>query len=213
MAPRSTARLMKSSPLKTAPLNAPKTLPRATLRWSIAKPVTSESLSMSAMSDRRTALFLRFVYEGQDLAHVRFPAHVRRDAQHRRNAADGTADDRRDIPAGRGEAVGFLGRMGFVEHHDDHIARVVHREHTGEARDVDRLAIMAVDHLLRRAGLAADAIARRIGLLARALHHNQPKQGAHAVAGVLGEDAPALWKRVIGTALQNRGRVIDAAVE
>ena len=52
---------MKSSPLNTAPLKAPNTLPRATLRWSIAKPVTSESLSMSAMSDKRTGQSYSFV--------------------------------------------------------------------------------------------------------------------------------------------------------
>ena len=38
------------TPLNTAPLNAPKTLPFATFLWSMAKPVTSKSLSTPARS-------------------------------------------------------------------------------------------------------------------------------------------------------------------
>ena len=38
--PSDTASGMKSSPLKRAPRNAPNTVPGATLRWSMAKPVT-----------------------------------------------------------------------------------------------------------------------------------------------------------------------------
>ena len=134
-------------------------------------------------------------------------------AEHRRDAADGAADDRRDVPAGRRESVGVLGGVGFVEHYDDHIARVIHREHTCEARDVDRLAIVAVDQLLRGAGLAADAIAGRIGLLASPLHHHEAQERAHLVARVFGEHPAAGAERVVRAALQDRRRMIDAAVE
>src|SRR4029079_3793245 len=213
-APRLTASPMKSSPSNTAPLNAPKTLPRATLRWSIAKPVTSESESMSARSRRRTeSLLLRFVNEGQNLAHIGFAAHVRGDDEHRRDPADGAADHRRDVPPGRGETVRVLGRLGLVEHDDDHIARVIHREHTREARDVDGLAVAAVDQLLRGAGLATDTVAGRIGFAAGALHHHQAEDGAHPVARVLAEHAAPRGQRMVPTALEDRRRIIDAAVE
>ena len=64
------------------------------------------------------------------------------------------------------------------------------------------LAIVAVDELLRGAGLAADAVAGRIGLLAGALHHDEPKQRAHPVARILAEDPPAGRERMVGPILR-----------
>ena len=84
-----TASAMKSSPLKTLPRNAPNTLPRATLRWSIAKPVTSESLVdvREVAQLHRPAYFLVFVNEGQHLGHVGLAVHVR--ARRRASARSG----------------------------------------------------------------------------------------------------------------------------
>src|SRR4029079_10439316 len=154
---------MKSSPLKRLPRKAPKMLPRATSRWSMAKPVTSESFAMPASSPRVTGSFL-LVHEGQSFRHVGLAALVGSHAEHRCDPADGARYDGRHVPAGRREAVGILGCLRFVEHDDDHIARVVHREHTGETRDVDGLAIPAIDQLLGRTGLAADPVTGRVGL-------------------------------------------------
>ncbi len=151
--------------------------------------------------------------EGQDLAHVGLAIHIGLHAQHRCDAADCSAHHRRDVPAGRRESVGVLGCLGFVEHRDDHITRFVHREHTREARDVDRLAIAAVDQLLSGACLAADTVAGRIGLLAGALHYDQAQQAAHPIARILAEDALARRQRVVRPDLEQGRGMIDAAVE
>src|SRR6185436_1953048 len=190
-APRVTASGMKSSPSNTAPLNAPKTLPGATLRWSMAKPVTSASLSTPESSRRPTNLVFRFVEEGQHLGHVRLAPFVRTDAEHRRDSADRAADHRRDVPAGGVEAVGVGSGLGVVEHGDDHIARFVHRENAGERRYHLRRGIMAADQFLRGAGLAAGAVAGSVGLLAGALSHYQAKQCPHLVAGLFGKHPAA----------------------
>src|SRR5687767_3571061 len=124
---------MKSSPLKRVPRNAPNTLPGATLRWSSAKPVTSESQMLSAISPRFIRSMFRFVVNvGQYLGEIRLAAHVGPDTEHRRDPADGLRHHRRDVPAGGAESEGFGGGLGLVEHDDDHIARLVHRENAGE---------------------------------------------------------------------------------
>src|ERR1700684_1389397 len=70
-APALTAEGMKSSPLNIVPRNAPKTVPGAILRWSIAKPVTRESESIPARSRRRIdSLLLVLLDVGQHLGHV-----------------------------------------------------------------------------------------------------------------------------------------------
>src|SRR3954466_2999898 len=121
---------MKSSPSNTAPLNAPNMLPRATLRWSMAKPVTSESESTSARSRNRTELLLlRFVNEGQNLRHVGLAGLVRMNAEHGSDPAHRLAECRADVPRRGIEAVSFCRRFGIVQHHHHHITRLVHREH------------------------------------------------------------------------------------
>ena len=55
IAPALTAAGMKSSPLTTVPRNAPNTVPGATLRWSIAKPVTWASAPVPASSPAAAA--------------------------------------------------------------------------------------------------------------------------------------------------------------
>src|SRR6186713_2129908 len=106
----------------------------------MAKPVTSESLWMPASSPRFTGLFL-LVNERQDLVHVRLDFLVRPDVQHRRNPADYRLHHRRRIPACRVEAERLRNLLWLVEHDDHYIARLFHREHRRERRDVDGLAI------------------------------------------------------------------------
>ena len=206
---------MKSSPLKRLPRKAPKTLPGATLRWSMAKPVTSESLvDAGEFAQVHGINSLPRERKGSTSAMFGSRLLVGPDAEHRRDPADG-----RSTPPARRSSRRCVkpkvsgGGLGLVEHHDHHIARLVHREHAGEARDVDRLAIAAADHLLGGAGLAADPIAGRIGLLAGALGHDQAQQRPHLVAGFLGEDAVPGADRMVAVDLEHRRRAIDAAVE
>src|SRR5688572_22793163 len=200
-APLPTAAGTKSSPLNTLPRNAPKTLPGATLRWSIAKPVTCESLSIPARSPRRTGLVLRFfVNVGKHLCHVRLALLVWAHAQHRRDPADSSRDYRRDVPAGSPEPECFSGGLGLVEHDDDHIAGFVHRENAREAGHHQRSVVI----FFRAAGLAADAIARSIGFPAGALGHHQAKQRAHLVTGLLAEHPMTPGRGAVTVNLQKR---------
>ena len=167
-APLASAASMKSSPLKRLPRNAPKTLPRTTLRWSMAKPVTAESLSMPGEVAQTHADHFFSRTKGSTSAMLGSRLLVGPNAEHRRDPADRLRHHGRDIPAGVAEAKSLGGRLGFVEHDDDHIARLVHRENTGEVV-ITRWWNTAADDLVGGAGLAADAIAWRVGLAAGAL--------------------------------------------
>src|SRR6185312_10761617 len=78
---------------------------------------------------------------------------------------------------------------------------------------VDRLAISAINQLLRGPCLAADPISRRVRLPSGAFHDDEAKQPAHPVAGIFAEHALARRQRVTRTYLQEGRRMIDASIE
>ena len=122
-------------------------------------------------------------------------------------------DDRSDVPAGGMEAEGFGGRFGIVEHRDDHIAGVVHRENAREGGDHGGAGIAAADDLLGGSGLAADPVARSVGLLAGAVGDDQPKQRPHLQARLLAEHPAALRDGMAAIVFDQGRRPPDAAVE
>src|SRR4051812_41688843 len=133
IAPAPTAARMKSSPLTWVPWKAPNTVPGATLRWSIAKPVTRESDSTPASSRRRMGSMLFFAVDvRQHLGHVGVAAGIGGDAEHRADPADHPRHDGRDVPR-RGMESERLGQaLGVVEHGNHYVTRLIHREHAGE---------------------------------------------------------------------------------
>ena len=109
---------------------------------------------------------------------------ARLDAEQRRDARDDGAADRRRVPARGGVAVGLRDRLRLVEHDQHEVARLVGRQHRGEAGQQLGLGVAAVDHLLRGAGLAADIVAVDVGLAGGALLGVEPHQVAHLLAGL-----------------------------
>ena len=109
IAPAATAAGMKSSPLTRAPWKAPKTVPGATLRWSIAKPVTCAS--PSPPRQRADASVSAHSFIPSRLRGVARPAACRSVTSMSRLssgitpssgpiARDHAADDRRGVPGG-----------------------------------------------------------------------------------------------------------------
>src|SRR4051794_852128 len=180
-APAPTASGMKSSPLNRVPRKAPNTVPGATLRWSIAKPVTRESDSPPARSRRRIGSMLFFAVDvGEHLGHVGVASGIGRHAQHGADSGDDARHHRRDVPRRSVESIGLGQALGVVEHGDHHITRLVHREHAGEGGNDGGTGIVPARELFGGAGLAADPIAGGVGLLSGAVGDDQPEKRAHA---------------------------------
>ena len=89
-APATTASGMKSSPLNRAPRNAPNTVPGATLRWSIAKPVTGavSPLPVSAPSFISRCRGSPAATQRHQIGDVDVAARVGHDAEQRPGALD-----------------------------------------------------------------------------------------------------------------------------
>ncbi len=193
---RSTAAGMKSSPLNSAPLKAPNTVPGATLRWSIAKPVTWASDAARRIEPRRGGERAELhsvppavADQRREVREVDVAAVVGHDSEHRSDPRDHPPDDRRRVPRGGALVRGGGVRLGIVEHGDDHVARLVHREGRGESRHQRVMVIAAGIGLFGTAGLAADTVARRVGLAPRAVDHDHSQQLADARAGARLEHA------------------------
>src|SRR5205823_5743373 len=60
----------------------------------------------------------------------------RSDPQHRRYALDDPGRGRHGIPAGGRKAIGFRRCLRLVEHHEDRVLRIVHREGADERGEV-----------------------------------------------------------------------------
>src|SRR5690606_27474890 len=80
--------------------------------------------------------------------------------------------------------------LGLVEHDDDDVARLVHREGGGEGGDQRSAVVAAGAGLFRAAGLAADAETRRIGVAAGAVERDHPQHLVHPRTGA-GLEHPA----------------------
>src|ERR1700741_4000890 len=91
-----------------------------------------------------------------------------RHAQDRRNAGYHASGERSCGIARQREAEGLLRPVRLVEHHEDEIAWVVHREYRAKrGYQLVLVAVAAETGLLRRARLAAHVVTRHVGLLAR----------------------------------------------
>src|SRR3546814_12741490 len=115
--------------------------PPSTTRTAPLFPYTTLFRSPDPRAARRAASvrFLASAQQREEFGDVDVAAFVGEDAEHRTRA-------RHDLAHhwGRGPARGALARtigvaLGLVDHHEDDIARIVHREGRGEGRD-ERMA-------------------------------------------------------------------------
>ena len=111
---------------------APNTVPGATLRWSMAKPVTGIAYSLPVSAPGASSVLRLVRTKGRTSARLtsRLSSGMTPSSGPVRLTI--LRDDRRGVPGGGVEAEGFGGGLGGVDHDQHHIARLVHRENAAK---------------------------------------------------------------------------------